>query len=291
MANLFNKFNEKYGSIDKKAIVRKVLKTSINVGEAVVNILGATGIAGFKFHIPQTEEVKMESDITDHYTDINTPVQDHIALKPVTITLTGLVGDYFYSINKIEDYVALITPTLTLVSEFMNQENPIVKQLKSKWDNSKLVTSWNSFINNTPQELNIDYNDPRYSTQLLGTNKFNFNALDVFSLFQQLYKLKSAQTRAFLFFEALWKSRLPFSVETTWKRYDNMVVQSVQPKRDNNADITEFSITVKQINTTFSRVETPEEYSNRYDQQISTPIDKGEIKGEKITSLDGVQYV
>ena len=286
--NLFKNQNSKYGLTDKIAIVRKVLKRSINVGEAVVDILGNTGIAGFKFHVPQTEQVRLECDITDQYTDINTPIQDHIAHKPITITLTGLVGDYFYSNNKIEDYIAMITPTLKLVEEFMNQENPIVKQVKTKWDNG-----WNDFINSTPKPLKVDYSDKR-ATPLLESqteeNRFLFNGLDVFSIFQQLYKLKSAQTRAFLFFEALWRAGERISVETTWKRYDNMVIQMVEPKRDNNADITEFTITVKQINTTESIVETPEQYANRYKQLISSPIDKGQIKGEKVSILDGVEY-
>lgn len=290
MANLFNLFNKEYGGIDVKAIIRKVLKQSINVGEAVVDILGGTGIAGFKFHIPQTEQVRFESEITDHYIDINTPVQDHIALKPVTITLTGLVGEYFYSVNRIEDFLALIPTNLKLIEEFMNKENPITIQIKKKW---------NDYINGVPkmpQPLKIDYTGLKNSSTLLEGKaskqfpKINMNTFDVFSLFQELYKLKSAQTRAFFFFEALWKARVPFSVETTWKRYDNMVVQSITPKRDNNADITEFSITVKQINVTQSKIETPEEYANRYEQQTATPIDKGETQGEKITSLGGVQF-
>ncbi|MBQ5900604.1 MAG: hypothetical protein IIW86_01955 [Clostridia bacterium] len=288
MAKLFNLFNKLHGSIDGKAIIRETIKKSINVGEAVINVLEATGIAGFKFHIPQTEQVKFESEITDQFTDINTPIQDHIALKPVTITLTGLVGEYFYSVNQIEDFLAQITPTLKLVEEFMNREYTITKQIKSKWHN---------YITNAPQPLKIDYTGFKSSSKLIESGiskdryKFNTNIYDVFSLFQELYKLKNAQTRAFFFFEALWKARMPISVETTWKRFDNMVIMSVTPKRDNNADITEFSVTLKQINTTQSRVERAEEYANRYGQQKATPVDKGETSGEKISSLDGVQYV
>ena len=287
MANLFNLFNKEYGGIDGKAIIKKVIKQSINVGEAVVDILEATGIAGFKFHIPQTEQVRFESEITDYYIDINTPVQDHIVLKPVTITLSGLVGDYFYSVNKIEDFIALIPTSLKLIEEFMNREYPITQQIKQKW---------NDYINETPQPLKIDYTGFKDSSTLLEGKaskqfpKINMNTFDVFSLFQELYKLKSAQTRAFFFFEALWKARIPFSVETTWKRYDNMVIQSITPKRDNNADITEFSITVKQINVTQSRIETPSQFANRYDQQIADPVDKGETQGETISSLGGVQF-
>ena len=106
--------------------------------------------------------------------------------------------------------------------------------------------------------------------------------MDLFALFQSLYKLKSAQTRAFLFFEAMRKARATFSVETTWKRYDNMAIQSLSAKRDNNADITEFSITFKQLEFTETKVESLEEYKNRMEQQKSKVINKGAEKGEEI---------
>ena len=105
------KLNTIYGKIDKTQLATKMLKESINVGEAIVNVLSCTGIAGFKFNIPQREQLKFRSDVTDHYTDNNTPVQDHIAQKPIEITLTGLHGEYFYSVHQIADALAKVVPT------------------------------------------------------------------------------------------------------------------------------------------------------------------------------------
>lgn len=263
--------NKKYGNLNLKQIAQSIFKKFADTANATVNILGATGIAGFKFHVPQTESVRFESEVTDHYTDTNSAIQDHIARKPVTITVSGLVGDYFYSVNQIEDFLALITPTITLVKELIPQFTPIIKFLKNR------KASENYEINEKGQIVK-------------STEKTQFNGFDLFSLFQSLYKIKSAQARAFIFFEALWKSRATFSVETTWKRYDNMVVVSIQPKRDNNADITEFTATFKQINTTQTKTETIEEYYNRVEQMKSASIDKGKDKGTKISMLDGVNY-
>lgn len=272
MANVFKKFYEKFNKKDSSQqgleIVKSTIKKSINIGEAVVNILEHTGIAGFKFHIPETEVVKFSSEITDHYTDINTPVQDHIALKPVTITLTGLVGDYFYSVNKIEDFVSLIPQTLTLIEAFMVKQAPIILQIKAKLEqifkkNQKTVVKQKE-----KQKILVGQ-----------VEKSNFSAIDLFTLFQDLYKLKSAQTRAFFYFQALWRARVLFSVETTWQRFDNMVIVNLEPKRDNNADITDFTVTFKQINRTESKVEAS---SNRHFQQLSNPVDKGQTTGNNI---------
>ena len=114
--------------------------------------------------------------------------------------------------------------------------------------------------------------------------------MDLFTLFQSLYKLKSPQTRAFIFFEAMWKSGARFSVETTWKRYDNMVIQSVTPKRDNNADITEFTVVCKQVDFTSSQVETIEEYKNRTQLQKAQITNKGAVKGIQVSLDNSIQF-
>jgi hypothetical protein len=274
--NIYKKLNEKYGTLNKKELAQTMMKKSVDVGTAVVNILGATGIAGFKFHVPETELVRFENEITDHYVDTGSAIQDHIVQKPIVITLNGLVGDYFYSNNKIEDFLARIVPTLTLVKEFLPQ---ITKTLGIKYGKDKLPKLKQVQVAGGPQ-----------APIALEAHKNSFNLMDLFKLFQSLYKLKSAQTRAFLFFECLWKSRTLFSIETTWKRYDNMAVQSIQAKRDNNADITEFSITCKQItfaNTlTLSADNQQNELSNRHAQEMSAVVDKGVENGTEVSLLD-----
>lgn len=51
------------------------------------------GIAGFLFDIPGDEWVELNSQITDHYTELNTSIQDNIALEPERVTLRGVVAE------------------------------------------------------------------------------------------------------------------------------------------------------------------------------------------------------
>lgn len=51
------------------------------------------GIAGFVFNIPQEEEINLRSEITDHFVEDNTAINDEIALKPEEFTLRGLVAE------------------------------------------------------------------------------------------------------------------------------------------------------------------------------------------------------
>lgn len=284
MANsLYSNLNKQYGSLNKMQLANTVLKKATDAQNVIVNFLSNTGIAGFKFHIPQTEAIKLENDITDHYTETNSPIQDHIAQKPITITLTGLVGDYFYSVNQIEDKLARIVPTLTLVKEFIPKLSAAAAFLKAK-----KLSQINPFKNKN--QLANNPQNPMLQGGVQTVAVSDFSAMDLFALFQQLYKLKSAQTRAYIFFECLWKSRGLVTVETTWKRFNNMAVQSISVRRDNNADITDFSVTFKQISTVSTLTESLGEYKNRMEQQQSEIADKGEDKGEKISILEGVSF-
>ena len=257
---VYNQVTPSQRSID---IYRELVKARLYAGEAIVNVLGNTGIAGFKFHIPEKEQIKMQSDVTDHYVDNNSPVQDHIAKKPITITLNGFQGDYFYSVNKIEDTLAKVVPTLALVKQFVPR---LPDSTKQKLAQKYLQASINKEIPVALQNNGTEY---------------TLNSIDLFKLFQDLYKLKSPQTRAFFFLESLWKSNATFTVETTWKRYQNMVITDITPIRDNNADITEFTVSFKQINTTASLVQSLDNATGRTHQQLAQLANKGVDKGKK----------
>lgn len=273
MASITDEFiqsslNKLYGEVDKISLATQVFKQTVNVGEAVINIIGATGIAGFKFNIPEREQIKLQSEITDHYTDINNPVQDQIAQKPITITLTGLIGDYFYSVNELEDLIAKVTPTLSLVKQFIPKLPNNAKQALAK----------------KYQKITKSENVP---SALLPADSTDFNAMDLFGLFQNIFKLESSQTRAYYFFEALWKSKARFTVETSWKRFDDMAVESISVDRDNNADIASFTLTVKQLSFTQTKTDSVENVVGRLKEMLGEVANKGIDKGKKVTTIIG----
>lgn len=268
MANqFFNIVNDRYKQISKSTLAQSLLKKSVDIGTAVVNIVGNTGIAGFKFHCPMREEIEMASEATDHYLDNNNPVQDHIIQKPITINLQGFQGDYFYSVNQIEDTLALITPTMSLVKELLPDLADITKQIKSS-----------SFFNKTNNYQLVD-------GVLKTTIQNDLNYVDLFKIFQSLYKLTSAQTRAFFFLEALWKSKALMTVETTWKRYDNMAITNIKPIRDENLDITDFRVSFKQLYFTSTNIIDLNNTAGRTRQQLAQVSKKGIDKGQEVITI------
>lgn len=258
-------------SVKPAELAKTLMKQSVNVGEAIVNILGNTGIAGFKFHINQSEQINMENDVTDHYIDTGSAVQDHIARRPITITVSGFQGEYYYTIHPIENMISKVVPVLSLVKQFLPKLSAVTTRIKARKNELPSIT------------VSEDGTSTKtYQNSLLDKD---FSGIDLFQLFQDIYKLKSAQTRAFLFFEALWRSEALFSVETTWKRYDNMIIQKITPLRDNNADITDFSITFKQISITYSKVESIKDVAGRLKAQAAQTTKKGIDKGKEVKTI------
>ena len=299
MANTYlQKLNNLYGKTNLPNLATATFQDVVDSKNAILSIFSHTGIAGFKFHIPQREQVNFVSRVTNHYLENNESAQDHIVNEPIQITLSGYQGEYFYPLQKYEALIAEVVPTLGLVTQLMPKITDITKQVK----NAKLAAEEAQRINNSlnynvqltdittrnsssaiSQAISTDIlNNPSSKWDVLKeTAKNEFNAVDLFSLFQNIYKLKSAQTRAYLFFEALWKAKMLFSVETSWKRYDNMTILNVTPIRDNNADITDFKITLQQINRTYSK-SILTDAAGRTQDQLADVVNKGTDTGLKV---------
>src|ERR1035437_4411399 len=59
----------------------------------VLNPYGMKGIAGFVFDYEGEDRLSLESEISDHYAEDNSSIQDHIALRPYKVTLRGFVSE------------------------------------------------------------------------------------------------------------------------------------------------------------------------------------------------------
>ena len=64
--------------------------TSELVGKYVVSPVVNLGIGGLAFDIFEEHKVELQSDITDHYVEDNTAIQDQIANRPLKFTLRGI---------------------------------------------------------------------------------------------------------------------------------------------------------------------------------------------------------
>lgn len=265
------------------------LKSQTDVKSAIVSIFDNTGIAGFSFNVPKMEQVKISNDITDYYSDSNTYFNDQIAHKPIIVTVSGLQGEYFYSIHKLRDMISAVGTTLKLVQAFRPQFSAVQNQLRKKWNNYREQVD----TINTERLANYSlYDTTTYNNLTLKEkasifyNEFRtYDGIDLYKLFTELYKFKSSQTRAYLFFETLSIADKPFTVETRWKRFENMYIQDVTCTGDDSADISDFQVTFKQMNFANSQV-VKINTAGRTQQQYWEVTNKGLDNGTKVETIN-----
>lgn len=275
-------------SIIQQAI--SFLKES-DIKGAIVSVFDNTGIAGFRFNVPKMEQVRLSNDITDYYSDSNTVFNDHVAHKPVTVTVGGLQGDYFYSVHQLQDMISNIGTTMKLVTQFKPQLGSVQAQLRNKWENYQQQLNMGKGIG---ANQNIDLTKTfAQNTTLKNRAKLLFNqfqtydGIDLFNLFQSLYKFKSAQTRAYLFFETMRLADKPFTVETRWKRFNNMYIQDVTVTGEDTADISDFQVVFKQMNFTHTQA-VKINAAGRTQQQYWKETNKGLDKGTEVETIKNV---
>lgn len=255
--NVFELGVKKRGiSEDALSRFKDLSKLAVEAGKAIVNIVGLHGIAGFQFHIEDESSVILESEITDNYLENNTAVQDHIALKPVRVTLRGFEGEISYSPRPLLTATLKVTEVLTLVTRYL----PKIQKLD--------------------QQLDKTYRGLTGKDTASASDNF-LNLYNLYKEFQNLWFLTKAQARAFLFFEALRNSRAIFSVTTPYRRYDNMVIETIKAiQTGQTKDISDFTLTFKQLK--FTTTQTLGQVSaERRKAQTTLSASKGVIKGIK----------
>lgn len=190
-----------------------ILATPKNTGiQAQVN---GTLQKSFLFHIDGEQVLNLESDITDHYTENNEAVNDHIALRPETFTTTGFIGE----LNNVPPEG---TGTVTEAVQ-------------------KLVG-----ISGYVPELTIGalqaYNVAQQAYQAANSVKKSFVSRWGDSPEQ------NEQQKAFNLFYGYWRDKTLFTVQTPWAKFDNMAIQSVVSTQDEDTqEITSFEVTFKKF--------------------------------------------
>lgn len=277
--NFFASLLTKGGNFSKdliKKVVTKVFQKDLPIDEAVIGFSEGGDIAGYKFHILERESVKYEADVTDHYIDTNRAVHDHIAWKPVTITLQGLQGRYFHDIIRDIGHSVEYYRVFNTVTSFLPITTPIVMVRKVK-STISCLTGGSGIVNMIAN---------KFTSYAFGYIKDWLRQIgnDLIETYDNAVKIDDEQTKMFLYLETIFKAGMPITVTTSWRSYDNMVITSLQPTRDGNGDITEFQVTLKQISTVSSIiVDTNEkvEGGNSANQSAET-TNKGTTSGVEV---------
>lgn len=204
----------------------------------------------FMFHYEGEQMVDCSADITDHWVEDNTTVQDQIAIKPPIVTTHGFIGELnnvppaaLAALQQAANALGAVssyTPALSATALIAYTEAFAAYQLA------------NNVINNATSafsSLSGGNGENVVSSNGLG-NAFNPATGSVTGN-------QNKQQTAFQFFLGYYNARTLFTVQTPWAVFQNMAIQSLKPVQDASTRmITEFQIVFKQIRFTVSVTQT-----------------------------------
>ena len=178
------------------------------------------GIAGYVFDIVGNESVDLKSDITDHYVEDNTAIQDHIALSPETVSITGLVAE--------------LTAYKQTEVVLIKQPDPLPLEI-----NMMPVFSVGGI-----QAINIAGEAARATAEAVIANA------TLASMYESRVPIVAGnrQSRAFGYFHQLWNGRAIFTVETPWGIFTSMAIESITANQSGETrTVSEFTIKFKKM--------------------------------------------
>lgn len=234
-----------------------VEKVQDNLNKYVIRPLNVFGISGFIFDIEGETKSSLESDITDNFIEDNSAIQDHIATKPLKITLTRYVGEKVYegADHDIRKDIAGVVSKLTVVVAML----------------PALAETANGIFDTGSNLGDADVGD---------VDKVD----NLFGLFQNLNPSASKQQKAYLYFKALQEQKVLVSMQTPFEYVRNMAIESiVATQGEDSKDISDFSITLKQIrkaSLTIVKFD-KEKFQGRAKNQKAPEVDNGKAKGKE----------
>lgn len=211
------------------------------------------------FHYEGEQTAHIQSDITDHYVEDNTALQDQIALKPEEITTHGFIGELnnvppapLAIVQAVADKLTTIgayLPTVSATALIAYNEAFQLYQIGANAVNSA-VSAWNTVtgLGGATGGENV-IGSSGQTTILPNQTKQQL-------MFQQFY--------------GYWRMRTLFTVQTPWAIFKNMAIKDLIALQDAVTNtITDFNVTFKMIR--FAQTQTsalnPENFQNRGQNQ------------------------
>ncbi len=189
----------------------------------IVAPLNAFGLGGFLFDVQAESMANLSAEITDHYTEDNNAVQDHIAIRPKRITLRGYVGELVVNNGQVVEpsTTEALTQKLTDISAYL-----------------PLLSAAATQIQQTIQAPSAS------SLTLQG-------AANIYGAVVNLLPATGSgqkQQNAYTYFQSLMNQKILMGVQTPWEFITNMAIESIVAIQDENTTfISDFAITLKQM--------------------------------------------
>lgn len=230
------------------------------VNHYILRTKSTQGIAGFVFDYLGDTTLNLEADITDHYSENNFAVQDHVAIKPTRVVLKGFVSELVHKAPQgVVGLLASMQSGLSQIDAYLESYTPGVVQTLQK-----AVTQVQNTVNNINNTLQ--------------------KAQNVISLFPGAPPTTTKQETAYIQLSIALRTKQVMTIETPFHVFDNMIIERltlIQPEETKTwADI---SVTLKQLRfVDVTLVADDGTFANRLAQQRAAATNKGTVPGAPV---------
>lgn len=226
---------------------------------AIVAPPGVLQISGFAYDDEKEDHVGLANEITDHWVEDNTTVQDHIGVRPVSISLKGRISELTFSVatsGAILTALSAVENTLSQVPAYIGTYTPGVEQT--------LLTA-------ITQAQNIAVQIEQAAARLQQLASF-------FAPGPQ----RNKQQTAFATLSALRNARVLFTVYTPFQVFYNMAVENIDATQPaGSKTVTDFTVVMKQLQFTnsISQASFQAQYGGRAAAGYQPPTSNGVTSG------------
>lgn len=180
------------------------------------DVKGSDDVA-FLFAYREEDILDLRSDITDHYSESNSALQDQIALKPIEMTIHGFIGELGDQKTGLAEQVRIISTQLGVLAPYLPE----------------LTIAAQTAYNQAEQIYNAAASAAAKIDQL-----FDFSGTG----------RQTKQQKALGYFRKHWEDRDLFTLQTPWSVLEDMAISSLHVVQDaESTSISDFRITFKQM--------------------------------------------
>lgn len=232
-------------------IVSPQKKTSYSVQ----NKNGITLEKSILFSYDNENSITLTSDITDYTIEDNTTINDHISNKPITITVSAIIGELNSNILDEPEALRIARERLPLVAAYLPQ----------------LTVEATRVYNLALQAYTL-------AAQLIKQGQQTINALTGEEPLQN-----NQQTYYTKFYDA-WVKRNLFTVQTPWARFTDMAIQTLRVVQGEDSEsYSSFEITFKQLAFARTKSIPKKEVDERLKNQQKVKVNQGSTSGVSTT--------
>lgn len=214
-------------------VAANLSKMQSSFTQYVLSPLNAFGLGGLVFDIEGETTVNLSADITDHYLEDNSSVQDNIAIRPERITFTGYAGDVvFEQESSSTQDIQKVVQKLTVLSAYL----PSLAKQSQQVFNTLTAGSQKLSLNNTS-----------LVSALTSAPTLN-NIANIWAAVKNLNPSNGRQKQIYNYLKALMEQKILISLQTPFEFSTNMAIESIYATQDETTrSMSVFTIALKKV--------------------------------------------